>query len=138
MKKFQIKHTITFGDCDPAQIVFYPNYFKWFDQATEQMFRALGQGWEHMFPGYGLGGLPIVDASASFKGPARLGDEIIIESWVEEWRGKSFVVQHRILNGDNEIATGQEIRVWAVKAPDSPKGIKAVDVPDEIMALFTA
>ncbi|HIL88646.1 MAG TPA: acyl-CoA thioesterase, partial [Deltaproteobacteria bacterium] len=31
-----MRHTypvrIGWGDCDPAQIVFYPNYFAWFDQ----------------------------------------------------------------------------------------------------------
>ena len=33
---------IEFGDCDPAQIVFYPNYFKWMDIAALHFFNACG------------------------------------------------------------------------------------------------
>ena len=33
--------TVEWGDCDPAGIVYYPAYFKWFDQATE----AVENGW---------------------------------------------------------------------------------------------
>jgi len=28
------RFTVEFGDCDPAQIVFYPNYFRWMDAAS--------------------------------------------------------------------------------------------------------
>ena len=30
------KHRIAFADCDPAQIVFFANYFKWFDKRRAQ------------------------------------------------------------------------------------------------------
>jgi acyl-CoA thioesterase FadM len=32
---------VQFGDCDPAGIVFYPNYLAWFDAAFGRMLRAL-------------------------------------------------------------------------------------------------
>ena len=31
---------IAFGDCDPAQIVFFANYFKWFDTSGREFFTA--------------------------------------------------------------------------------------------------
>ena len=31
---------IEFGDCDPAGIVYYPNYFRMFDAATAHLFEA--------------------------------------------------------------------------------------------------
>ncbi len=34
--------TIEWGDCDPADIVFYPNYFRWFDASTANHFQAAG------------------------------------------------------------------------------------------------
>ena len=34
--------TVEWGDCDPAGIVYYPAYFKWFDQATYRLFLAAG------------------------------------------------------------------------------------------------
>ena len=34
--------TVGWGDCDPAGIVFYPNYFRWFDDASWRLFEAGG------------------------------------------------------------------------------------------------
>jgi 4-hydroxybenzoyl-CoA thioesterase len=34
--------SVEFGDCDPAQIVFNPNYFRWMDAASLRFFRACG------------------------------------------------------------------------------------------------
>lgn len=28
---------VGFGDCDPAGIVYYPNFFRWFDEATQAL-----------------------------------------------------------------------------------------------------
>ena len=33
---------VEFGDCDPAQIVYFPNFFRWFDAATFHFFRECG------------------------------------------------------------------------------------------------
>ena len=33
---------IEWGDCDPAGIVFYPQYFKWFDAAAAALVAAAG------------------------------------------------------------------------------------------------
>ena len=29
---------ISWGDCDPADIVYFPNYFRWFDASTAHHF----------------------------------------------------------------------------------------------------
>ena len=34
--------TVEFGDCDPAQIVYYPNFFRWMDAASRHYFAAAG------------------------------------------------------------------------------------------------
>ena len=34
--------TVEWGDCDPAGIVYYPSYFKWFDQGTYRLFLKAG------------------------------------------------------------------------------------------------
>ncbi len=127
---------VDFADCDPARLVFYPKYFQWFDRSTERMFRDRGLAWPVMWPQYKLAGLPIVDVSSKFIGPSRFGDTITIESWVGEWRGKVFIVEHRVLNGGKVIVEGREVRVWALRDPVDPEGIKAGPVPPEIIARF--
>src|SRR4051812_35838364 len=34
--------TVEFGDCDPAGIVFYPNFLRWTDAASLRFFAAAG------------------------------------------------------------------------------------------------
>ena len=56
--------TVAWGDCDPAGIVFYPNYFRWFDEASRRLFAAVGLPWETLFRRYDIVGLPLVSVSA--------------------------------------------------------------------------
>ena len=127
---------VDFADCDPARIVFYPRYFDWFDRATERMFRVRGLPWAEMFPNYKMAGVALVDASAKFMGPARFGDSITIESWVGEWRSKAFIVEHRVHNNGRIIVEGQEVRVWGLRDPHDPEGMRAGVIPREIIARF--
>ena len=136
MKRFRQTIRVMFSDCDPAQIVFYPSYFRWFDRATQQMFTDVGLPWSKFWPERGMAGLPLVNASAKFSGPARMDDEIVLESWIDEWRGRTFIVKHVITKDGRTIVEGQEIRVWATKDAASPEGIKAAAIPDDIKAMF--
>jgi 4-hydroxybenzoyl-CoA thioesterase len=36
------RYRIAFVDCDPAQIVHFSNYFRWFDTASREFFTACG------------------------------------------------------------------------------------------------
>jgi 4-hydroxybenzoyl-CoA thioesterase len=129
-----------FGDCDPAQIVFYPRYFIWFDQSTENLFRAAGLKWEEMhdlFEG-GFAGVPLLGASADFKTASKMGDDIEIESWVNEWKDKTFTVEHRVHNRGRITVEGHEKRIWVVRAPDRPAGIRAASIPAEVKSRLSA
>lgn len=127
------RFTVEFGDCDPAQIVFYPNFFRWFDAASRHFFIAAGvPPWRELERTTGIIGTPLVDASARFLLPATYGDAIEVETTIAEWRGKSFVMQHLLRRGDELLAEGREVRIFARRHPDDPGRIQAVPAPDSI------
>ena len=68
MTRRHVAHfTVEFGDCDPAGIVFYPNFFRWMDAASLHYFRAAGvPPWRDFEAQRGIIGTPLVDASARF------------------------------------------------------------------------
>ena len=136
MKSLVQRYTVDFSDCDPARIVFYPRYFEWFDRGTERLFRSLGMPWATLFGTPGCYGLPILDAHASFKRAIRFGDAIEIETRVGEWRGKTFLMRHRIASGGEVAVEGEELRVWAVPDPSRPAGFRAGEVPADVIARF--
>ena len=127
--------TVEFGDCDPAQIVFYPNFFRWMDAASLRFFRAAGvPPWREFEAQSGIIGTPLVDASARFLRPATYGDLIDIDTAIEEWRGKSFVMSHVIRRGEDVLVEGREIRVFAKRHPSDPARIQAVPPPESVRA----
>lgn len=127
------RYRIAFVDCDPAQIVHFSNYFRWFDTASREFFTACGvPSWRDTERESGIIGTPLVDAQASFRNPATYGEDIEIESWVDSWSGKSFVMRHVARRGDTVLAEGREVRVFAVRESVDPPKIRAVAVPAEI------
>ena len=75
-----------------------------------------------------------MDAQASFRNPATYGEDIEIETWVERWGSKSFVMRHEARRGDTVLAEGREVRVFAVREAVDPPRIRAVDIPAEFRA----
>ena len=133
------RFTVEFGDCDPAQIVFYPNFFRWMDAAALHFFRAAHvPPWRDHEAATGIIGTPLVDASARFLRPATYGDVIDVESAVVECRRRSFVLAHVIRRGDVVLVEGREIRVFARRHPDDPTRIAAVDIPANFRAWCSA
>jgi 4-hydroxybenzoyl-CoA thioesterase len=125
---------IEWGQCDPAGIVFYPQYLIIIDASTGCLFERTGLTPSAMRRKYGIVGLPVVAIGVDFKAPCRFDDEIIVESEVGEWGRSSFTVRHRILKDDVLALSGFEKRVWAAADPDRPGAIRAQSIPDEIVA----
>jgi len=125
--------TVQWGDCDPAGIVFYPNFFGYFDQATWHLFAQVGMTLPAMQARDAIG-IPLVDAQASFKIPCRFGDALEIESFVSEWKERTFKVRHIVRKDGREHLQGCEVRFWGLKHPEDPARLKAVAVPDDIRA----
>jgi len=126
---------VEFGDCDPAGIVFYPNFLRWMDAASLHYFAAAGvPPWHRRNAGDGIIGTPIVDVQVRFVAPATYGDRIAVESTIAEWRTRSFVMQHVIRRDGTVLVEGREVRVFARKHPDDPARIQAVPAPADIRA----
>ncbi|MEP0943208.1 MAG: acyl-CoA thioesterase [Rhizobiaceae bacterium] len=132
---------IQWGDCDPADIVFYPNYFAWFDASTAHHFKAAGLPKPELIRRYGVVGFPMVDTRAKFHIPSRHGDEVVIETSIVRFGSASFDIEHRLLrngsDGEEQLAVeGFEKRVLVKKKEDG-SGITSCPVPEEVKVLFS-
>ena len=125
---------VEFGDCDPAGIVWFPNFFRWIDAASRHFFIQCGVSpWQETRHSMGLIGTPLVDTQASFVKTASYGDVLQIHTQISEWRNKSFVQTYRVMRGDDEIMRCTEVRIFAADKPGG--GIRAMAVPEEIRGL---
>jgi len=133
MFEHEMRLMVQWGDCDPAGIVFFPNYFRWFDDCTSALFAAAGLPLPALFVSHKVIGIPIVDVRANFKIPAAFGDELLAKSSVSAWKRSSFVVQHHLYKDDALAVEGFVTRVWTAADSANPGRMKSQPVPKEII-----
>lgn len=92
--------TIRFGQCDPAGIVYTPNFFDIFNVVVEKWYaEALGIDYYEMIRGRRTG-LGYVSAFADFFLPCRMGDEVEVAVDVDRIGNTSFgLVLHAFVAG---------------------------------------
>ena len=135
MDRRKEQFVVAWADCDAAGKVFYPNFYSWFDRSTEKLFRANGLTFTDLENEFGIVGMPLLESNANYECACLHGSELSIETWVDEWAGKTFVVQHRIAQEGGRLAvSGFERRIFVVAAPDEPSGMRGIAPPDEILA----
>ena len=100
---------VSFGDCDPAGIVFYPNILAWFDRAFHDWLWSFG-GHDALCARLGAVGIGLMDVSARFHRPLRNGDVLTIGLTVEDWGAKTVRLAYELRAADALSATGTETR----------------------------
>ena len=130
---------VQFGDCDPAGIVFFPNFSRWMDESSLTFFRACGvPPWRELVKTRGIIGTPVLEIHTRFMKPATYGEFIEVHTTVEDWGVKTFRHRHRVRRGEDLLCEGTEVRAFCVRDatdPAHPDRIKAIPVPADIRAL---
>jgi 4-hydroxybenzoyl-CoA thioesterase len=132
---------VEFGDCDPAGIVFFPNFSRWMDAASLAFFTQQGvPPWRELVKTRGIIGTPLLEIHTTFVKAATYGEELVIETRVDEWRAKTFTQVHRVTRprpdgGEDLICEGREVRAFVHRDPGDPDRLRAMPVPDDIRTL---
>ena len=132
-----VTRRIEWGDCDPAGIVFNPNYFSFFDHCTALLYEAAGWPKHVMVEAFGIAGCPLVETRATFRAPCRYGDEVLIASTVADVRNSSFDIRHELSKGGQLRVEGSETRVWTANDPETGR-LRSAPLPPEVAARFRA
>ncbi len=106
---------IEWGDCDPAGIVYNPNFLSYFDHGTALLYEAAGWTRREMIAEFGVSGCPLVATRAEFKVPCEAGEDVQITSTVTRIGTSSFDVHHQLHRDGVLCVEGFETRVWTVR-----------------------
>ena len=113
MSEKTIKHSceivITFGDCDPAGIVFYPNFYRFIDRTFHDWLRQWGSH-NKLAESIDSLALGLIDCGASFHHVVRDGDVLQVNLFITEWRRKTFKVEYEAYVNDVLCLTAYEVR----------------------------
>jgi 4-hydroxybenzoyl-CoA thioesterase len=127
---------IEWGDCDPAQIVYFPRYLEYFDGCTAALFAKAGFSKREMLKAYGIVGFPLVEVNCRFMAPSYFSEDVVVESEIIKWGTSSFFVRHRLYKGKLLAVECQETRVWAERSTTNPEKIQSKPIPQELIQRF--
>ena len=134
-RHFSRSHRIRFSVCDPAGIVFYPQYFVMFNDLLEawvdQLLPELG------FAGY-IGtlrqGMPTVRLEADFRAISRMGDVVTLSLDLERLGDKSLTLALACTGTEGDL----RMQVRQVLVTTSLVTHQAIPVPDMLRRALTS
>ena len=116
--EFRRQRLIRFSDCDPAGIVFYPQYFVMFNGLVEDWVDALGVGYRHLIVEQRIG-LPTVRLEADFRAVSRMGDRVTLGLAVERLGTRSLTLAPELGGGgrvQGASSAGGSLRITCTRS----------------------
>jgi len=123
----KIEHSVIYGDTDAGQVVYYANYFRWFESGRREIMRSLkidyiGLNKKNIIT-------PVVEAHCNYFHPARYDDVVVVETKIAGIKEKSIKFENRVFRKKDRklLAEGYTINVFVDK-----KKMKSIKIPDGI------
>ena len=132
---FKRERLIRFSDCDPAGIVFYPQYFVMFNGLVEDWVdEGLGIGFRRLVIERQTG-LPTVRLEADFRAVSKMGDRVELALSVERLGSRSITLNSRCTGlEDGEL----RMQMRQVLVCTSLQTHQAIEVPADMREAIAA
>ena len=127
-----VEHEITvrvrYADTDTMKVVYYANYFLWFESGRIELLRSRGIVYRDIEKMEIF--MPVVEAKATYKAPARFDDQLLIRTRVTEMKRSSMTFENEVyrLPEMELLCTGHTVHVAVGKDG------KAMPIPEALRA----
>ena len=101
---------VRYQETDNMGVVYYANYFIWFEVARTEYLRSAGISYRQLEE-KGMY-LMVAGASCQYKSPAKYDDVVRIQTWISKMKNSSLDFAHKLYIGDRLIATGESVHVF--------------------------
>jgi acyl-CoA thioester hydrolase len=116
---------VRYAETDAQGVVYYANYFVWFEVGRITYLRAAGFDYAQMErEGFGF---VIAEAYCRYLAPAHFNEELMVRTWIAEIKQRSFAFAYEVVNQATGqlLATGQTAQV-VIDYQGKPREIPAV------------
>ena len=129
----QTKIRVRYAETDQMGVVYYANFFVWFEVGRVELLRQLGFHYEQMEIDDNCH-IPVVEANCRYKSPARYDDELLLETSVLAIRRSVLKFGYRLLRPENEgttlLAEGETVHVTV------DRSFRPVRLPQKYVAVL--
>ncbi|MBS3131720.1 acyl-CoA thioesterase [Candidatus Woesearchaeota archaeon] len=128
------RHRVIYADTDAGQVVYYANYFRFFETGRREIFRQLGIDFKKLMDAGIIA--PVVESHCNYFAPAVYDDLLGIETYITELKDKTIRFEYVIRNESGKmIVSGYTVNVFAdsglMKSISIPKEVKSAVKVDE-------
>jgi acyl-CoA thioester hydrolase len=110
---------VRYAETDQMGVVYYANYFVWFEIGRVELMRSLGFEYRRMEEDDGCF-LPVVEANCRYKAPARYDDHLRLETRILNLRSSVVRFGYRLLRDTPDaavlLAEGETVHVVVDRA----------------------
>ena len=126
---YEARFPVRFGSCDPARIIYFPNYFDFFHAAMEDFFRDRIGALYHVLLGKDRISFPTVHLEVDFVSPISFGDEVRVTVEVAKVGRSSLAFRYVGRRGSDGVAV---VDATATTVCTDLDAFKSVPLPDEL------
>jgi acyl-CoA thioester hydrolase len=94
--------SVYFEDTDAYGVVYYANYLKFMERARSDFIRAVGVDQAAELRSSGSAYV-VVEVNIRYRKPARLGDDLLVVSTVDQIRASSVLIHQRVMRGEEQL-----------------------------------
>lgn len=122
------EHRVIYGDTDAGQVVYYANYFRWFESGRRELFRSLKIDYKDLEKKGIIA--PVVEAHCNYFHPARYDDIVAVEARISEVKEKSVKFEYKVFRKKDKklLASGYTVNVFVDKSK-----MKSMPIPEDLM-----
>ena len=128
MKSIATEYRVTFSDTDAMGVVYYANYFEWFEIGRTEFFRSLGIPYKELDArGFVT---PVVEAYCKFIKPARYDEILLIDTRVSAFKRATIRFEYSVIQKKDglKLAEGYTVHAFLNKEDG-----KIVRIPEYIV-----
>ena len=121
------EHRVIYADTDAGQVVYYSNYFRWFESGRRELLRSLKIDYLALIKSGVI--TPVVEAHCNYFHPARYDDIVVIQTRISELKEKSIRFDYKAFRKKDKklLASGHTINVFVDK-----NKMKSIKIPESI------
>ena len=128
----QTRIRVRYAETDQMGVVYYANFFIWFEVGRVELLRQLGFHYKQMEAEDDCH-IPVVEANCRYKSPARYDDELLLETSVLAMRRSVIKFGYRLLrpsDGQTLLAEGETTHVIV------DRSMQKIPLPEKYVAVL--